>query len=280
MSAIPKTPNNQSTPPPITIFIGEANRVACELMEVALARVSHFKVVASASTSRDVAASVAASNPHVALVASHLEREALAGFRVVREGCRLRPRTRFVMLLDSDDRELVIEAFRAGAKGVFSRKDSLSALCKCIAAVHGSQIWANSLELQYLLEALVSAKPLRVVNAKGEDLLTRRELEVVVLVAEGLSNRQISAKLQLSEHTVKNYLFHVFDKLGISSRAELILYALSQREIGQQGRPSLLDSGAFPGGAQDAFGGIALPPASDVGVPFKSQAPSLRRQGL
>lgn len=280
MFTSPKTPRPTAAAPQITILVGEANRVACELMEVALARVQNFKVVASAVTSSDVATSVAASNPHVALVASHLEGGALAGFRVVREGCRLRPRTRFVMLLDSDDRELVIEAFRAGAKGVFSRKDSLSALCKCIAAVHSSQIWANSLELQYLLEALVCAKPFRVVNAKGEDLLTRRELDVVVLVAEGLSNRQISAKLQLSEHTVKNYLFHVFDKLGISSRAELILYTLSQRELGQQGRPSLLDSGAFPGGTQDALGGIALPPPSDVGVPFKSQAPSLRRQFL
>lgn len=260
MSATPKTLSSTAAPPQITILVGEASRVTCELMEVALTRVDNFKVVASAVSSSEVAASVEASNPHVALVASNLEDGALAGFRAVREGCRLRPWTRFVMLLDSNDRALVIDAFRAGAKGVFCRKDSLSALYKCIAAVHSSQIWANSLELQYLLEALVSTKPLRVVNVKGEDLLTRRELDVVVLVAEGHSNRQISEKLQLSEHTVKNYLFHVFDKLGVSSRAELILYVLAQREMGQEGRPSLLDSCAFQGGAQDTLGAAALLP--------------------
>jgi len=265
--------------PPITIYVGEANRVACELIEVALTRVNNFEVVASAVASSEVAAGVATSNPHVALVASNLEDGALAGFRAVREGCRLRPRTRFVMLLDSDDRTLVIDAFRAGAKGVFCRKDSLSALCKCIAAVHGAQIWANSLELHYLLEALVAPRPLRVVNVKGENLLTRRESDVVVLVAEGFSNRQISEKLQLSEHTVKNYLFHVFDKLGISSRAELILYALSQREM-HRDQPSLLGSGTFLSGAPDILGGVALVARSGVGAESIPLASSFRRSGL
>lgn len=237
MSVTSKPLSPTGAAPQITICVGEANRVACELMEAALTQVGNFKVVASGASSSEVAASVAASRPDVALVACNLEDGALAGFRGVREGYRLCSRTRFVMLLDSDERALVVEAFRAGARGVFCRKDSLAALCKCIAAVHSAQVWANSLELHYLLEALVAPSPLRVVNVKGEELLTRRESDVVVLVAEGFSNRQISQKLRLSEHTVKNYLFHVFDKLGISSRAELILYALSQREGGRRSDP-------------------------------------------
>ena len=280
MPVTSKTLSPTAAAPQITICVGEANRIACELMEIALTRVNNFKVVSSAVSSSEVAARVAASNPDVVLVASNLEDGALAGFRAVREGYRLRPRTRFVMLLDSDDRTLIVDAFRAGAKGVFCRKDSLAALCKCIATVNSAQIWANSVELQYLLEALVAPRPLRVVNVKGEDLLTRRESEVVVLVAEGLSNRQISEKLRLSEHTVKNYLFHVFDKLGVSSRAELILYALSQREMCRENQPALRGSGRFLRGAPGILDGIALLAGSDAGAPSKPLASSVRRSGL
>jgi len=68
---------------------------------------------------------------------------------------------------------------------------------------------------------------LRVVNVQGSSLLTPREEQVVALVAEGLSNRDIAQELALSEHTVKKYLFRIFDKLGISTRVELVLYAVN-----------------------------------------------------
>jgi DNA-binding NarL/FixJ family response regulator len=64
------------------------------------------------------------------------------------------------------------------------------------------------------------------VAENGNELLTERQKSIVVLVAEGLSNREIAQQLGLSEHTVKNYLIRIFDKLGVSSRAELIIYAL------------------------------------------------------
>jgi DNA-binding NarL/FixJ family response regulator len=81
--------------------------------------------------------------------------------------------------------------------------------------------------MEYVLDALIQARPLRVVNAEGLNLLSKREEEVMRLVAEGLGNREISELLVLSEHTVKNYLFRIFDKLGISNRVELVLYAVT-----------------------------------------------------
>jgi DNA-binding CsgD family transcriptional regulator len=68
-------------------------------------------------------------------------------------------------------------------------------------------------------------------DVKGRILLTRREEEIVSLVADGLKNREIAEHLKLSEHTVKNHLFRVFERLGISSRAELILYVDGQRAL-------------------------------------------------
>jgi len=82
--------------------------------------------------------------------------------------------------------------------------------------------------MEYILKELVATRPLRIVDANGYNLLSKREEEVVALVADGLTNRQISEQLKLSEHTVKNYLFKVFEKLGISTRVELVLYALSK----------------------------------------------------
>jgi DNA-binding NarL/FixJ family response regulator len=87
--------------------------------------------------------------------------------------------------------------------------------------------------MNLLVEALVSAKPLHVTSATGRRLLAKREEEVVNLVAEGLTNRDIAQKLGISEHTVSNYLFRVYEKLGISSRVELVLYVV--RDQGRQG---------------------------------------------
>jgi DNA-binding NarL/FixJ family response regulator len=76
--------------------------------------------------------------------------------------------------------------------------------------------------------ALSSLKPLRFNNAEGMPLLTRREEEVVRLVADGLKNAEVALRLNVAEHTIRNYLYRIFDKLGVSSRVELILYAFNQ----------------------------------------------------
>ncbi len=120
------------------------------------------------------------------------------------------------------------QAFRSGARGLFCFSQYPSRLlCKCIQSVHQGQVWANSEQMQYLVEALSQVRSLHMVNSRGMRLLTPREEQVVALVADGLSNREVARELCLSEHTIKKYLFRIFDKLGISSRVELVLYALS-----------------------------------------------------
>ena len=77
----------------------------------------------------------------------------------------------------------------------------------------------------------------------GDSLLSKREEQVLHALADGLSNRELAASLNLSEHTVKNHLFRIFDKLGVSNRMEAVLYAISQREqrnarLGSRGQSS------------------------------------------
>jgi len=133
-----------------------------------------------------------------------------------------------VLLVESYDRELVVSAFRSGARGIFCISDTqFRLLCKCIQRVADGQIWANTEQMGFLLDLVSVVPSLRVLNSNGSQLLTPREEQVVALVAEGLSNRDVARELKLSEHTVKKYLFRIFDKLGISSRVELVLYAVN-----------------------------------------------------
>jgi DNA-binding NarL/FixJ family response regulator len=136
-----------------------------------------------------------------------------------------------VLLVDNYDRERVVNAFRAGVRGIFLFNHApFRMLCKCISSVSSGQIWINSQQLHYVLEALSEVTTLRVVNSSGKSLLTPREEQVVALVADGLSNREVANELGLSEHTIKKYLLRIFDKLGISTRVELVLYAVSHGE--------------------------------------------------
>jgi DNA-binding NarL/FixJ family response regulator len=211
----------------IRVLAADANRMNSQLLTAALERDKRFEVLDAGSDARGIIAAVLKEKPGVAVISAELDEDKRKGFEVVRELQALHGETRVVMLLDTSDRGLVVEAFRAGARGVFCRNESLKSLAKCIQCVSQGQIWANSRELRYLLEALGEALPLRAIDAHGAALLSRREQEVVRCVAEGLSNREIAQRLGLTEHTVKNYLFRIFDKLGVSKRVEVVLYAYS-----------------------------------------------------
>jgi DNA-binding NarL/FixJ family response regulator len=214
----------------VNVIVAEASEMYCQLVESAF-RPRRFRVsvVASAVESVRAVSLLKEREPDVAIISAQLHEGPLAGFAVLRELRSLQSKTRAVMLLSSRERGLVVDAFRSGAHGVIFRDEPLETLSKCIHAVHQGQVWANSQHLGYLLEALAQVKPLRLQDARGADLLSKREEKVVRLVAEGLTNRQISVELGLSEHTIRNYLFKIFDKLGVSTRVELVLYCLQEK---------------------------------------------------
>lgn len=211
----------------IRVLAADSTRMNSQLLTSALERDKRFEVVEPVSDTRAIIAAVMEEKPAVVMISAHLDDDPRKGFEVARELRALRPEARVVMLLDHSDRSLVVEAFRVGARGVFCRSESMKALAKCIQRVSEGQVWANSKELRFLLEALGEALPMRIVDTRGAGLLSRREQEVVRCVAEGLSNREIAQRLGLTEHTVKNYLFRIFDKLGVSKRVEVVLYAYS-----------------------------------------------------
>jgi DNA-binding CsgD family transcriptional regulator len=100
--------------------------------------------------------------------------------------------------------------------------------------VHQGQIWADSGDVALVIEALAATPRMCLPAANGLNLLSKRESDVVQCLVQGLTNREIAERLGLSQHTVKNYLFRVFDKLGVSNRTELLFMTLSQGGIAQE----------------------------------------------
>jgi DNA-binding NarL/FixJ family response regulator len=210
----------------IRLLVADQNLMNCQLLVGALRRCRNIEVVARATNAEQILAEAKASHPGVALIGANLQEGVLTGFGAVRKLRIAHPEVRAVLLLDSADHASVIDAFRAGAKGIFSRDDSLSALCGCIQEVHAGNTWATSEQIEAVLEVFARIAPL-ILTDKTKMPLSRREREVAELVAEGLSNREISAQLKLSQHTIKNYLFHIYGKLGMSSRVDLVLHVRS-----------------------------------------------------
>lgn len=215
----------------IRVLVADNSRMTTQLIASVLKRNRSPRldvVLPNAFTSAEATKGIAETNPDVALVSASLADGPFAGYSVLRNLPQGSSPTRVVLMLEDCERDLVIDAFRAGARGVYMRSEPSSRLSKCIDRVYQGQIWAGTREIEYLIGAVASVRPLRLVNAKGRNLLSKREDEVVSLVADGLTNREVSERLKLSEHTVKSYLFNIFEKLGVSTRVELVLYALSE----------------------------------------------------
>jgi DNA-binding NarL/FixJ family response regulator len=224
MTQIPRTTVD------INLLLAVESRMDGQLLTSALEHPRHHLMVRCCGISKaEIAASADTHCLNIALVSENLQDGPLTGFHMLSELRNLCPGVRSIILLKTDDYDFVVDAFRAGAKGVFCRTECLTLLPRCIRAVHGGHIWANSKQLDRVLAAFASASPLKLTSATGRRLLTKREEDVVRLVIEGLSNREAAHKLGLTEHTVSNYLFRVYEKLGISSRVELVLYSVKDR---------------------------------------------------
>jgi DNA-binding NarL/FixJ family response regulator len=215
----------------VTIAVADTTRIHTQLLTEAMHNDHGLQVVASASNSSDLLAAVTRVPVDVAVISHSLDDQPARGTEVLREMRALRPHIKGVILLDSSRPQDVLDCFRSGAKGIFSKHDRLENLSKCIRTVHEGQIWARSADLHHALEALATAPVVRATNQNGLELLSTRERQVIQHLAVGMTNIEIADSLGLSRHTVKNYLFRVFDKLGVSSRTELLSLTMNAQPV-------------------------------------------------
>jgi two-component system, NarL family, nitrate/nitrite response regulator NarL len=139
--------------------------------------------------------------------------------------------TRVIVLTAAEDDRDVVRAMRLGARGVVLKQSASDLLLKSIHKVYDGEIWLDNRMTAEVIDAF--KKSAEAGQRREKPLLSEREKEIVQLVAQGFRNREIGEKLFISEQTVKNHLHNIFDKLGVSDRLELALYAIHHRLIEQ-----------------------------------------------
>jgi DNA-binding NarL/FixJ family response regulator len=241
----------------IRVLVADNSRIHTGLLANALKLDPLLEVIAFEADSCDLVAAVMTQAIDVLVINSNLDEQPSRGVEILLELRALQARTRAILLAESSKDEATLQAFRAGARGIFGKNEPIAQLSKCVLCVHRGQVWASSEALRVAVEALAGSHMVRAVNASGMKLLSERELQVVRCIAEGLTNREIAARLKLSQHTIKNYLFRIFDKVGVSSRVELLFMTLSQN-----------------GDAQTSFGSHNNGNAPDESVLLKDAAES------
>jgi len=144
------------------------------------------------------------------------------GLALIRELKKEKLPTRVVLLTAALDEEEVLAAIRLGVKGVVLKEMAPRLLVQCVRTVHAGGDWLEKQSVRLALDKLLR----REAGAREvARILTPREIEIVRMVAGGLRNKEIAAKLHVNEGTVKLHLHHIYTKLGVNSRVALTLYA-------------------------------------------------------
>lgn len=221
---------------PISILIFDTTAITSDLLKHAFSKESGYKIVGCAKKVQEAIPIVLEQRPDVIIISASTQSDSSTALQLLEEIFTSGSEVRSIVLSAHLTNEESVAYFRAQARGVLlGASTDFATLCKCVTCVHAGQIWANSEQLSELVKSLAQVKSLKIVNSKGLPILSAREEEVLQLLSEGLSNRDLANELRLSEHTVKNHLFRIFDKLGVSSRMEAVLYSLNHMEKGVLG---------------------------------------------
>jgi DNA-binding NarL/FixJ family response regulator len=141
-------------------------------------------------------------------------------------------KTRVIMLVNEELREDFFDAVRQGCCGIVTKQTSTELLIKSIRKVHAGEFWLDRVTTADVIRRLSKKNGAntntgaRLGLREQSGALSQREREIVNLVAQGFKNREMAERMFISEQTVKNHLHNIFDKLGVSDRLELALYAI------------------------------------------------------
>ncbi len=141
--------------------------------------------------------------------------------------------TRIILMVPDDGKEDLLDAIRMGCSGILPKRTSTELLLKSIRKVHAGEIWLDRISTADVIRRLAKKGSANVAARQGlreqGAALSTREREIVGLIAQGFKNKDMAERLFISEQTVKNHLHNIFDKLGVSDRLELALYAIHHK---------------------------------------------------
>jgi len=213
-----------STGSKIRIVVADDHPIFRDGLCKLLALEEDFEVVAQASDGRQVLDVLQQYAPDILLL--DLKMPGLDGLATLQRLQAVKNKTRVIVLTASDDKNEFVQAMKLGTSGIV--------LNKSIRKVHAGEIWLDSHTTAAVIRQFVaadespqqSAPPQQTSRERERSPLSQREREIVALVAQGFKNKEMAEKMFISEQTVKNHLHNIFDKLGVSDRLELALYAI------------------------------------------------------
>ena len=219
----------EANPPDvIRVLVADDHPVVREGIRKLLELEDGLKVVAEASDGREVLELVDELGPDVVLL--DLKMPVLDGLGVLQTLQHMKTKTRAIVLTASDDKNEWVQAMKLGCAGIVIKQSQPEMIAKSIRKVHGGEIWLDSHTTAAVMRQFASpGDGVEASSGRGgrsRTPLSNREREIVALVAQGYRNREMAEKMFISEQTVKNHLHNIFDKLGVSDRLELALYAI------------------------------------------------------
>lgn len=210
----------------IRILVADDHPVVREGIRKLLDLEDDMVVVAEAKDGREVLEKIGEVQPDVVLL--DLKMPGMDGLAVLQTMQHMKDKTKVVVLTASEDKHDWVQAMKMGCSGIVVKQTSPDLIVKSIRKVSQGEIWLDSHTTAAVMRQFASpgdgSGPGG--RGRGRSPLSNREREIVALVAQGYRNREMAEKLFISEQTVKNHLHNIFDKLGVSDRLELALYAI------------------------------------------------------
>jgi two-component system, NarL family, nitrate/nitrite response regulator NarL len=218
--------------PKIRIVVADDHPIFRDGLCKLLALEEDFEVVAQAQDGRQVLDVLQQYEPDILLL--DLKMPGLDGLATLQRLQVSKNKTRVIVLTASDDKNEFVQAMKLGTSGIVLKQTATELLIKSIRKVHAGEIWLDSHTTAAVIRQFVAndeqPAPTAPATASPRDRerspLSQREREIVALVAQGFKNKEMAEKMFISEQTVKNHLHNIFDKLGVSDRLELALYAI------------------------------------------------------
>src|SRR5580698_5066763 len=222
-----------STGSKIRIVVADDHPIFRDGLCKLLALEEDFEVVAQASDGRQVLDVLQQFQPDILLL--DLKMPGLDGLATLQRLQAVKNKTRVIVLTASDDKNEFVQAMKLGTSGIVLKQTATELLIKSIRKVHAGEIWLDSHTTAAVIRQFVAsddpapqapATSPTTSRERERSPLSQREREIVALVAQGFKNKEMAEKMFISEQTVKNHLHNIFDKLGVSDRLELALYAI------------------------------------------------------
>jgi len=213
----------------IRVLIADGHPIVLEGLRSVLSQHPEIEVVAEALDGMEALDKTVHLDPDVIIMDLKLPR--IDGLSVLRSLQTRAPRSKVILFASGETKDDFVEAMKLGCSGILLKNAGTGLIEKSIHKVFAGEIWLDSDTTAAVIRQFASPGDFAVAHPNGKSTrersqLSQREREIIVLIAQGYKNKEIAEKMFITEQTVKNHLHNVFDKLGVSDRLELALYAI------------------------------------------------------